>query len=161
VSLTAFGKVVHRCNLKISRRNHARPGWALFPMMAVLLQMREDMETSTEEKVLWRQGERIGFFQHKPGNNWIHQTLQEARKGKACGFFDALNFFHFFKFTYAYIHFFKFTYAYIIWVISSPCPPPSPSPPSPSQFQAGPVLPLSLVLLKKRDNLIRKTKCFC
>jgi hypothetical protein len=34
-----------------------------------------------------------------------------------------------------------------------PCdPPPPPSPSFPPQFQAGPVLPLSLVLLKKRDK---------
>jgi hypothetical protein len=49
-----------------------------------------------------------------------------------------------------------FICAFIIWVISPPCP-------FPPLFQASPTLPLSLVLLKKRDkpNIIRKTKCFC
>jgi hypothetical protein len=42
-----------------------------------------------------------------------------------------------------------FTCAYIVWVISPPCPTPPPFS-LPSQFQAGPVLPLSLILLKKR-----------
>jgi hypothetical protein len=45
-----------------------------------------------------------------------------------------------------------FTCAYIIWVTSPSWPPPSPFPLSPSQFQAGPVLPLSLILLKKRHK---------
>jgi hypothetical protein len=53
-----------------------------------------------------------------------------------------------------------FTCAYIVWVISPPCPPPLPSPPFPPQFQAGPVLPLSLVLLKKRDMPNKEDKVF-
>jgi hypothetical protein len=51
-----------------------------------------------------------------------------------------------------------FTYAYIVWVISLPCPPPLPSTPFPPQFQAGPVLPLSLVLLKKKDKPNKEEK---
>jgi hypothetical protein len=39
-------------------------------------------------------------------------------------------------------------------------PPPPPSPLFPPQFQAGPVLPLSLVLLKKRDKLNKEDKMF-
>jgi hypothetical protein len=44
-----------------------------------------------------------------------------------------------------------FTCAYIVWVISPAYAP---------QFQAGPVLPLSLVLLKKRDKPNREDKVF-
>jgi hypothetical protein len=39
------------------------------------------------------------------------------------------------------------------------CPPPPP-PPFPPQFQAGPVLPLSLILLKKRDKHNKEEKVF-
>jgi hypothetical protein len=40
--------------------------------------------------------------------------------------------------------------------------PPSPtlSPPSPAQFQAGPVLPLSIILLKKRHTHNKEDKAF-
>jgi hypothetical protein len=38
----------------------------------------------------------------------------------------------------------------------SPLPAPLPSLPLPPQSQAGPVLPLSLILLKKRHSIIRK-----
>jgi hypothetical protein len=61
------------------------------------------------------------------------------------------------------VRFFKiilFTCAYIVWVISPPCPPPPPSPPFLPQFQAGPVLPLSLVLLNKRDKPNKEDKVF-
>jgi hypothetical protein len=53
-----------------------------------------------------------------------------------------------------------FTCAYIVWVISPPCPLLPPSSPLPPQFQAGPVLPLSLVLLKKRDKPNKEDKAF-
>jgi hypothetical protein len=53
---------------------------------------------------------------------------------------------------------FLFTCAYIVWVISPPWPPPSPSPPFLFQFQTGPVLPLSLVLLKKKDKPNKEDK---
>jgi hypothetical protein len=53
-----------------------------------------------------------------------------------------------------------FTCAYIIWVISPPCPFPLTSLPFPAQFQAGPVLPLSLVLLKKREKPNKEDKVF-
>jgi hypothetical protein len=46
------------------------------------------------------------------------------------------------------------------WVISSSFSPPPPSPPFSPQFQAGPVLPLSLVLLKKRDKNNKEDKVF-
>jgi hypothetical protein len=53
-----------------------------------------------------------------------------------------------------------FICAYIVWVIS-PLFPSSPlSSPFPPQFQAGPVLPLSLVLLKKRDKPNKEDKAF-
>jgi hypothetical protein len=42
-----------------------------------------------------------------------------------------------------------FTCAYIVWLISPHFPP---------QLQAGPVLPLSLVLLKKRDKHNKEDK---
>jgi hypothetical protein len=47
-----------------------------------------------------------------------------------------------------------FTCAYIIWVFSPLCPPPLP------QFQAGPVLPLSLILVKKRMKYNKEDKTF-
>jgi hypothetical protein len=52
------------------------------------------------------------------------------------------------------------TCAYIVWVISPPCPSPLPSPLFHTQFQAGPVLPLLLVLLKKRDKPNKEDKAF-
>jgi hypothetical protein len=53
-----------------------------------------------------------------------------------------------------------FLCVYIVWVISPPCPPPPPFPPSPPQFQAGPVLPLWLTLLKRRPKHNEKDKAF-
>jgi hypothetical protein len=48
----------------------------------------------------------------------------------------------------------------IVWAISSPCPPPSPSPTQTSHFQAEPVLPLSLILLKRRLKHNKEGKAF-
>jgi hypothetical protein len=53
-----------------------------------------------------------------------------------------------------------FTCAYIVWVISPPCPLSHPSPPTPPEFQAGPVLFLSLILLKKLHMHNKKDKVF-
>jgi hypothetical protein len=53
-----------------------------------------------------------------------------------------------------------FTCAYIVLGHFSPLPPPAPSSPFRPQFQAGPVLPLSLVLLKKRDKPNKEDKAF-
>jgi hypothetical protein len=47
-----------------------------------------------------------------------------------------------------------FTCTYIVWVISPPCSSPLP------QFQAGPVLPLLLILLKKRHKPKKEDKAF-
>jgi hypothetical protein len=58
------------------------------------------------------------------------------------------------------LHFLKihlFTWTYIVWVISPPRPPPPPSPIP--QFQAGPVLLLALILLKRRHKQ-KKDKAF-
>jgi hypothetical protein len=55
--------------------------------------------------------------------------------------------------------FFKlFIYSYS--VIYPPCSPPLPSPLSPSQFRADPILPLSLILLKKRHKSNKEEKAF-
>jgi hypothetical protein len=59
-----------------------------------------------------------------------------------------------------FLLFFLFTCAYIIWVISPHCLSLPLSPPFPTQFQADPVLPLSLVLLKKRDKPNKEDKAF-
>jgi hypothetical protein len=53
-----------------------------------------------------------------------------------------------------------FTCAYIVWVISPPYPLSHPLSPSTSQFQAGPVLPLSLILLKRRHKHNKEDKAF-
>jgi hypothetical protein len=53
-----------------------------------------------------------------------------------------------------------FICAYIVWVIFPPCHPLPPSTPFPPQFQEGPVLPLSLVLLKKRNKHNKEDKVF-
>jgi hypothetical protein len=53
-----------------------------------------------------------------------------------------------------------FTCAYIVWVISPLCPLPNPLPPSSPQFQTGPILPLSLILLKKRHTHNKEDKAF-
>jgi hypothetical protein len=53
-----------------------------------------------------------------------------------------------------------FTCAYIAWVISPRCSPVPSSSPLLPQFQTGPVLPLSLVLLKKRDKPHKEDKVF-
>jgi hypothetical protein len=60
----------------------------------------------------------------------------------------------------SYLSFFVslFIYMCIHWVISSPCPAPPSLLPSPPQFQAGPVLPLSLILLKKGHMHNKKDK---
>jgi hypothetical protein len=43
---------------------------------------------------------------------------------------------------------------YIVWVISLPCPLLDPLSLFPPHFQAEPVLPLSLILLKRRHNYL-------
>jgi hypothetical protein len=53
-----------------------------------------------------------------------------------------------------------FTCAYIVWVISAPYLLPHPLPSSPLQFQADPVLSLSLILLKKRHKHNKEDKAF-
>jgi hypothetical protein len=52
------------------------------------------------------------------------------------------------------------TCTYIVWVIAPPRSPPPPFLPFPPQFQTGPVLPLSLVFLKKRDKHNKEEKVF-
>jgi hypothetical protein len=56
----------------------------------------------------------------------------------------------FYYFIYFFIH--LFTCAYIVWVISPHWRPPPLSAPYPPDFQTEPVLPLSLILLKKRHK---------
>jgi hypothetical protein len=53
-----------------------------------------------------------------------------------------------------------FICAYIVWVISPHFPPPLPSPCHPPCFQAEPVLPLSLILLKRRHKHNKEDKVF-
>jgi hypothetical protein len=67
----------------------------------------------------------------------------------------ALVFFFFFV---VVVH--LFTCAYIFLVISPPFPPPSLILPSHPQIQAGSVLPLSLILLKKRHKHNKEDKEF-
>jgi hypothetical protein len=70
----------------------------------------------------------------------------------------------FFSFCFSYFSFFLiihlFTCAYIIWVISAPDRLLSLLPPTLPQFQADPVLPLSLILLKKRHKPNEEDKAF-
>jgi hypothetical protein len=58
------------------------------------------------------------------------------------------------------IIFHLFTYAYIVWVISSPCSPPQLYRPLHPHFKAEPVLPLSLILLKKRHKHDKEDKVY-
>jgi hypothetical protein len=58
-------------------------------------------------------------------------------------------FFNFYLFIYLMIH--LFTCTYIVWVTSPPCPP---------HFQTEPVLPLSLIVLKKRHKHNKEDKVF-
>jgi hypothetical protein len=53
-----------------------------------------------------------------------------------------------------------FTCAYIVWAISPPGPPLPPFAPVPREVQGGGVLPLSLVLLKKRHKHNKEDKVF-
>jgi hypothetical protein len=53
-----------------------------------------------------------------------------------------------------------FTSAYIVWVISPTCPLPPPPPPHPPHFQAELVLPLFLILLKKKHKHNKEDKAF-
>jgi hypothetical protein len=61
---------------------------------------------------------------------------------------------------YLFIYLYSFIHMCINWVISPPCPSLPLSPLFPPQFQEGPVLPLSLVLLKKRDKRNKEDKVF-
>jgi hypothetical protein len=63
-----------------------------------------------------------------------------------------------FLFLFLIIH--LFTCAYIVWVISPPCLTSLPFPPFPPHFQTEPVLPLSLILLKKRHKYNKEDKVF-
>jgi hypothetical protein len=70
---------------------------------------------------------------------------------------DMRNFLYLFLF---FIH--LFTCAHIVWVISPPCPSPPTSPPLPTSSQAEPVLPLSIILLKRRHKHNKEDKSiFC
>jgi hypothetical protein len=62
---------------------------------------------------------------------------------------------HTYGFLFVFIH--LLTCAYIVWVISPPYPHPTLSP-QPPRFQAELVLPLSLILLKRRHKHNRKDK---
>jgi hypothetical protein len=53
-----------------------------------------------------------------------------------------------------------FTYACIVWVISLPSPSSTLLSPFPPHFQAEPILPLSLILLKKRHKHNKEDKVF-
>jgi hypothetical protein len=66
----------------------------------------------------------------------------------------------FFNIWFVFLKTHLFTCAYIVLVTSPPCLPLAPSPSFPSQFQAGPVLPLSLILLKERDKPNKEDKAF-
>jgi hypothetical protein len=59
-----------------------------------------------------------------------------------------------------FFFFHLFTCTYIVWVISLPCPPLPSFFSSPPQFQAGPVLPLPLILLKKWHKHSKKNSVF-
>jgi hypothetical protein len=62
---------------------------------------------------------------------------------------------------FLFYYYFSFTHMYIHCLCHfSPMPHLPPSPLFPRQFQAGPVLPLSLVLLKKRDKHNKEDKVF-
>jgi hypothetical protein len=87
-----------------------------------------------------------------PFSSYPHQHLL------LCSYFFSMETVFIYLFIYLFfVH--LFTCAYIVWVISPPCPPP-PFPPSPSQFQAGPILPLWMILLKKRHKHNKKDKAF-
>jgi hypothetical protein len=61
------------------------------------------------------------------------------------------------------LFFLLFIYSHVHTLFGSFLPHAPPSPPSlpfPPQFQAGPVLPLSLILLKKRDKHNKEDKMF-
>jgi hypothetical protein len=68
------------------------------------------------------------------------------------------------EFRYANIFFIiiihLFTCAYIVGVISPPTTRPHPLPLNPPHIQAEPVLPLSLILLKRRHKHNKKDKAF-
>jgi hypothetical protein len=63
-------------------------------------------------------------------------------------------FFLFFKFIYSHEHTFFRSFLH-------PAPLYHPLPSSPTQFQEGPVLPLSIILLKKRHKYNKEDKVFC
>jgi hypothetical protein len=63
-----------------------------------------------------------------------------------------------FCFLFFIIH--LFMCAYIVWVISSPWLLPPPFPSFPPHFQAELVLPLSLILLKRRHKHSKKDSVF-
>jgi hypothetical protein len=77
-----------------------------------------------------------------------HLPIREDRLSDCQGD-RSLSFFLNYYFIHMFIH---------CWVISPPCPLPHSLPTSPPQFQAGPVLPLSLILLKKRHKLNKEDK---
>jgi hypothetical protein len=78
----------------------------------------------------------FAMFQHL--NVSLKYHYSEAKK---FSFGNNAIFFFQVKSRFFFIHLFKC--AYIAWVISPPCPP---------HFQAEPVLPLSLILLKRRHK---------
>jgi hypothetical protein len=92
---------------------------------------------------------------HLQVNGWnLLSKVSQAQKTKNRMFSLICRLYLFFIFYYSFI------YMCIHWVI----PPPAPAPillPLPLHFQAEPVLPLSLILLKRRHSIIRKTKRFC
>jgi hypothetical protein len=100
-----------------------------------------------------------------PPLSWILYSLSWSfpisfpfLKYKIMGFIVTFLHVHTIFFVVVVVH--LFTCAYIVWVISPPCPLSQSFPPSPPQFQEGPVLPLSLILLKKRHKYNKKDKAF-
>jgi hypothetical protein len=53
-----------------------------------------------------------------------------------------------------------FTCACVVWVISPPAPHPHPLPDNTPRFQAEHILPLSLILLKRRHKHNKEDKAF-
>jgi hypothetical protein len=71
---------------------------------------------------------------------------------------------HLFSFFFLMLNLLLFIYSHVCTLFGSflpPAPIPHPLVPCPPCFQAEPVLPLSLILLRKRHSIIMTAKPFC
>jgi hypothetical protein len=121
-----------------------------YPMyLSVLQKFMQDLQFNSHPREFFHKGVMFTQKDMKLVQRFIHSCVLIHIQGpRMQQYFFLFNFFY------------LFTCAYIVWVISPSCPPLPPFSPSPPQFQAGPFLPSSMILMKKGHMHNKKDKVF-